>query len=169
MALLPPFPEIPLPARSLSPSRSRLARCPSPAGAGESPRPSDGRGWHEVTGEGCRRPSEGRWGKTLVPCFLKFRFRAWSCSPRGGQKKSNRHRCFVTQEQEFIPAEFAQRNRAPVGVEKLHLEHIGRQHLDDGADLARNQALGGLVVQQGDHIEQFDRPVLHGGFIARNK
>ena len=28
------------------------------------PRPSDGRGWHEVTGEGCPKPDEGRQGRT---------------------------------------------------------------------------------------------------------
>ena len=33
---------------------------PSLAGAGDAPRPSDGRGWLEGTGEGCRRPDEGR-------------------------------------------------------------------------------------------------------------
>ena len=82
---------------------------------------------------------------------------------------SDSHRGFVSQKQEFVAAKFTERDRAPVGIEEFHLEHAGRQHFDNGADLPGHQALAGLVVQQGDYIEQFDRSVLHGGFIARNR
>lgn len=77
----------------MSVSRARpSAHCPSPAGAGDAPRPSDGRWWHEVTGEGCRRPDEVSGG-TIIDCSTASsqtsRLTTFSsgntCAPRGSK------------------------------------------------------------------------------------
>jgi hypothetical protein len=41
------------------------------------PRPSDGRGWHEVTGEDCSRPDEGRREKQLTTDCADYAITAW--------------------------------------------------------------------------------------------
>ena len=110
------------------------------------------------------------WGANsfaLVHRFLKFRFRFGIVHPaaaslhvgfavleqRGAEQESNGHRSIVTQKQKFFAPEFSKRNRAPVGIQKFHLEHAGRMHFDDRADLPGHQAVSGLVVQQGNDIE----------------
>ena len=54
-----------------SPPWGAGGRGSSLAGAGDAPRPSDGRGWHNVTGEGYQRTGEVRFSDFVFPiCFF---------------------------------------------------------------------------------------------------
>ena len=122
-------------------------------------------------------------GLALVHRFLEFRLRFGVVHPApaglhvgapvleqgGAERGLNCHCRFVAQEQKFFAPEFSKRNRAAIGIQEFHLEYAGRMHFDDRADLPGHQAISGLVIQQRNHIEQFDRSVLHGDSIARNR
>lgn len=88
--------------------------------------------------------------------------------PRKFYRSSSGHG-FVAQEEKLVSTKFSQRNRAPGGIQKFHLEHAGRMHLDHRPNLTGHQPISGLFVQQGNDIQEFDRSVLHGDFIARNR
>jgi hypothetical protein len=71
----------------------------------------------------------------------------------------------VFQHQQFRAFQFRQSRRFAAGIEKFHLEDIGREHFHDRADLSGDQAFRRFVFQQGYDIQQFDGRILHYDFI----
>ena len=71
--------------------------------------------------------------------------------------------------QQFLPSEFGQSERPPLGIEKLDLGHARSQDLDYRAHLSRHEPILALVSEQGHHVQQLHRCVLHTRSIARNR
>jgi len=87
----------------------------------------------------------------------------------GAAEDSRRHSRFIPQHEQFIPAQFRERDGSPVRIEELHVERFRRVNLDDRADLAGDKALSRLVLKESHDIEQFDRRILHENFISRSR
>lgn len=80
----------------------------------------------------------------------------------------NRSGEFVLQDQQISAVQFSQSHGAAFGIEEFDLKYVGREKLDDGANLSGDQALVRLVFQQRDDIQKCDRCGLHDRFITRN-
>ena len=100
--------------------------------------------------------------------LARLAWRGKSCGVSAAEDSRCQSR-FIPQHEQFIPAQFRERDGPPVRVKKLHLERFRRVNFDDCADLAGHKAFSRLVLKESHDIEQFDRRILHGNFISRNR
>ena len=75
----------------------------------------------------------------------------------------NRERRIVSQDEKVRPLQFSKTERPTFTIEKLNLEDIRPEYLDNRANLPGNELTRWLVFQQCHHIEKLGRYVLHNG------
>jgi hypothetical protein len=75
----------------------------------------------------------------------------------------NRQRRIVSEDEKVRPLQFSKTERPTFTIEKLNLEDIRPEYLDNRANLSGNKLTRWLVFQQCHHIEKLGRYVLHNG------
>ena len=82
--------------------------------------------------------------------------------------RSGGSRRLVAQDEQLRPPHRDQRNGAALRIQKLRLEGFRRMDFHDRTDLSACQTILGPLLKKRDHIEEFDRPVLHVRFVSRS-
>lgn len=59
---------------------------------------------------------------------------------------------FVSQHQQFVTAQFRERDGSPIRIEKLHLERIRRVNFDNRPNLSGNKSFFRLVLKESNDI-----------------
>ena len=69
----------------------------------------------------------------------------------------------MSEDEKVRPLQLSKTERPTFTIEKLNLEDIRPEYLDNRANLAGNKLARWLVFQQRHHIEKLGRYVLHNG------
>ena len=80
----------------------------------------------------------------------------WLVPYRHGRPASSGDR-LVFQKEDLVALQFGEGKSVPGWIKKLDLKHVRGKNLDDGANMAHGQALGWLVREQRQNIQEFDR------------